>query len=126
MTTFTGAGLSSFGTSYAGYGTPTTTNPVNKTILIGNQGIAGQTRYINPITSDYEFNANGRIVGGNGIQQMVYLALLTVKGSSAMTELGQSFTKIQVLGSNYLTFVKNEVNAALKTFELLDLDEADD
>jgi hypothetical protein len=113
-TTFTGAGLSQFGTSYAGYGTPTTTNPVNKTILIGNYGIAGQTRFINPITGDYEFNANGRIIGGNGIQQLVYLALVTVRGSSAMLTLGQSFTNIQVIGSNYITFVKGEVNKALK------------
>ena len=78
-TSILGAGLSPFGLSYAGYGSPATTNPLNKTILIDDFGQPGQVRLIDPVTKDYRFNSNGRIVGGNGIQQLVYLALLTVR-----------------------------------------------
>jgi len=73
----------------------------------------GQVRLIDPVTKDYRFNSSGRIVGGNGIQQLVYLALLTVRGSSAMTDLGQSFTNVKVIGSNYVSLVKGEVDKAL-------------
>jgi hypothetical protein len=112
--TILGAGFAPFGTSSAGFGSPSTTNPFNKTILIDDFGVPGQTRFIDPTTGDYKFNSNGRLVGGNGIQQLVYLALLTVRGSSAMENLGQSFSNVKTMGTNYITLVKNEVNKALK------------
>jgi phage gp46-like protein len=86
----------------------------NKTILIDKYGKPGQTRLIDPLTGDYVFNNDGRIVGGNGIQQMVYLAMKTIRGSCAETDLGQTLSNIKVIGNNYATLVKNEVNKALK------------
>lgn len=110
-----GAGFSPFGSSYAGYGVPASSTLPNTTVLISSTfGVPGQTRFIDPVTGDYVFNANGRIIGGNAIQQMVYLAIKTVKGSCAVTDLGQSFSKVQTIGANYITLVKNEVNNALK------------
>ena len=82
--------------------------------MIDKFGKPGQTRFINPVTQDYMFDSNGHIVGGNGIQQLVYLALVTIRGSSAMIDLGQSFSNVKVIGANYVSLVKNEVNKALK------------
>ena len=70
---------------------------------------------IDPITQDYVFNSNGRIVGGNGIQQLVYLALVTVLGSSAVTTLGQDFTSIKTLGTNYPSIIKGKAQQALQS-----------
>ena len=112
--TYLGAGLAPAGSSLAGYGSPSTTVSINKTILIDDFGRNGNVRLIDPVTMDYKFNSKGCLVGGDGIQQMVYLALLTVKNSSALSNFGQSFTNIKVIGEHYVTLVTNEVNQALK------------
>lgn len=115
MTTFLGAGLSPAGTSYAGYGSPSSTISTNKTVLIDDYGLNGNVRLIDPVTMDYKFDDDGNIVGGDGIQQMVYLALLTVKNSSVIANFGQAFTNIKVIGDKYKSKVVSEVNSALKS-----------
>jgi hypothetical protein len=124
-----GAGLSGFGTSFAGYGEVSTNIPSNKTVLIDKfTGKSGNTRFIDPLTKDYQFNEQGYAVGGNGIQQLVYLAILTVKNSSVIKDFGQGFTSVKTLGSNYKTLITNEVNNALsdlvkkKLIELVSVD----
>jgi len=114
MATYTGAGLSYFGTSYAGYGSPATVVTTNKKILIDDYGRNGNVRLIDPITQDYRFNDNGYAVGGDGIQQMVYLALLTLKNSSVIANFGQAFSNLKVIGDQYKSQIESEVNSALK------------
>jgi len=103
----------SFGNNYAGYAVPSPSS-ANTNVLISNNNKPGQTRFIDPNTGDYVFDDNGRIVGGNAIQQMVYLAIKTIRGSSAVADLGQSFSNVKTIGANYITLVKNEVNKSLK------------
>lgn len=112
-----GLGLCPAGQSYAGFGSVATEAETNRQDLIIDEGPLkgqiGDCRLIDPVTQDYRYNSNGYMVGGIGIQQKVYLALLTVKGSSAQLNLGQSFSNVKVIGTNFLQQITSEVNNAL-------------
>ncbi len=114
-TPFRGFGLAPFGLSPYGYGSPALANPNVGLIFKKTDNSIGSNRFINPETRDYMIDEDtGRLVGQDAVQQLVYLALVTVKGSSAVTNLGQSFTSIQVKTQNVDIIIKNEVNLALK------------
>lgn len=112
-TAATGAGFSTFGISFAGYGIPSSETSLNKYTLIDDFGNTSNARLIDPETRDYRFT-NGYIVGGNDVQQLVYLALLTVRNSSSLNSFGQSFSSIKVIGIHYKTRVVSAVNEALR------------
>lgn len=114
---YLGAGFAPAGFSPGGYGTPATqSEPTRQDFIIDEgpyAGLVGDVRLLDPITQDYRMNDNGYFVGGIGIQQMVYLALLTVKGSSLDSSLGQSYSNVKVIGTNFQQSITNEVNNAL-------------
>ena len=106
--------MSPFGLSPYGYGSPALANPNIGLIFKKSDNSVGSNRFIDPSTRDYVIDPDtGRLVGQDAVQQLVYLALVTVKGSSAVTGLGQSFTSIQVKTENIDVIIKNEVNLAL-------------
>ena len=108
-----GAGLCRAGTSKAGYGDPTQVSARRRTIWKDENNTQGQVRLIDTATGDYKFSSDGLIVGGNGIEQMVYLALVTVKGTSAVRSLGQNFSNIRTLRDNVQSEIQEEVRLAL-------------
>lgn len=114
-TPYRGFGLAPFGLAPFGYGSPTIANPNIGLIFKKTDNSIGGGRFIDPVTRDYAIDSEtGRLVGQDSVQQLVYLALVTVKGSSAVTNLGQSFTSIQLKTENIDVIIKNEVNLALK------------
>ena len=119
ITTLKGAGLSPFGSGLAGFGSISTETYTSRQDLVIDdgplKGQIGDCRLIDPITKDYKYNDNGYMVGGIGIQQQVYLALLTVKGSSAQLNLGQEYSNVRTIGSNFEVLITQEVEASLFT-----------
>ena len=109
-----GAGIQGAGIGPAGINTPDPV-PAPGTALFPDPitGIGQSGRYIHPITKQYTFNADGRTQGYATVQQLVVLALRTVRGSSAIPTLGQSFTSVTEKGPNYQRQVATAVQQAL-------------
>ena len=111
-TQFLGAGVSQFGTTYAGTGTPIHQS-YKRRIWKDQFGNLQNARMIDPITMDYVFNEFGYSEGMSDIQQQVYLALITAKNSSIILTLGLSYYNTQVIGTNYQYQIEEDVNQAL-------------
>jgi hypothetical protein len=109
-----GAGYAPAGSSSAGYGVPGTASvPINAPLPDAETGLPQTGRFIDPITKDYRFAADGRLYGMNTVPQLVQLALMTTRGASALPALGQSFTLIQEKGSNFKQLLGAKVSEAL-------------
>jgi hypothetical protein len=73
------------------------------------------SRRIDPLTKDYVLDATtGRIKGMNDTQQLVYMAVATTKGTSAMQSLGQELMLIQRITSNFARRVDSTLRAAVQ------------
>lgn len=111
----TGAGFSPAGVSPAGSGTPATTTGPSGTALTDDYGRQHGARYIDPATRRYVLDANGRYKGMPAVSQMVELAFLTLRGSSALPNLGMEKPS-GVIGSN---FVAKREQAVREAFQFL-------
>lgn len=93
---------------------PITSTPIDRRLfIVPENNSIGDNRRIDPDTGDYSFGSNGKIEGLVGIQQQVYLSLLTVLGSSASINLGSTINNIQVIGTNINQDITNSINLAL-------------
>ena len=110
MSNFLGAGQASAGISYAGYGTPATTDKKVGALFQKSNNEIGTVKSIDPIKRDYKINSSGQLAGMNLVQQQVYLALTINKGTSASPNLGSKLNRIQLLSSN----VDVEIEFAIK------------
>src|SRR5574343_541381 len=95
-----GAGIAPAGTSPFGFGAPAviTTRETHLFAMsdMGETGV-GSARRIDPTTRDYVIDAEtGLTLGYTATQQNVYLALVTLRGSSILATLGSDVSKIQV------------------------------
>lgn len=80
---------------------PLTNPPVPLTDLTNINGQIQSARVINPVTMDYELNANGTFTGQTVAQTSVYLALFTVFNTSAVSGQGnQVLQGIKVITPN--------------------------
>jgi hypothetical protein len=79
-------------------------NVPNNTDLLDFQGSGNvqTSRYIDPISQDFELTANGTYQGMNSVEQEVQLALLTTFDSSSVLNFGQNFGSIKVI-TPYIT-----------------------
>ena len=73
-------------------------------------------RKIDPVTRQYDFDANGRVVGQTTAQQLVLLALSTTLGSSSMQTLGHTLQSIDVIGPDIQRQVSGILTAALQPY----------
>lgn len=98
-----GLGNSNFGSGPYGYGTPqgAPTRP-GQIFSDPSTGTVGTGRKIDPGTRQYVFGDDGRISGQDSVPQRVYLAYATVKGSSIMPELGETFSEVQTIGDDFV------------------------
>lgn len=88
-----GFGLQPAGSTPAGLGTPSTADVPGGALLRDTAtGKSLGSRKIDPVSRDYELDANGRIVGEHDVRHLVQMALTTLKGSSAMRVLGLNRT----------------------------------
>ena len=99
-----------------GYDRFVAATPIDRRLLIDpNTGTIRNSRLINSVTNDYVMGANGHLEGMSGIQQAVYLAIVTRLGSTAQYNLGQNLSSIRVIGSNTTTQIQNSIVAALNS-----------
>jgi hypothetical protein len=97
-----GAGNAPAGSSSAGYGVPDVApNPLTGPLPDLRTGQPCTGRFLDPITKDYRFASDGRLLGMGTVPQLVQLALTTTFGSSCIPSLGQRFTLIQEKGANF-------------------------
>lgn len=94
-----GAGFAPAGSSAAGYGVPDAAPiPGIAPLPDTKTGLSQTGRFIDPVTKDYAFGPDGRLYGMATVPQLVQLAITTTRGSSAVPDLGEEFTKIQEKG----------------------------
>lgn len=97
-----GYGSSPFGTGPYGYGTPSTGTPATGQLFADAQtGTIGTGRKIDPATRQYVFDADGNPVGQDTVPQLVQLAYSTVKGSSILPDLGESYSELETIGDDF-------------------------
>ena len=110
-----GAGACPAGSSPAGYGVPDKAFAPNNAILPGvRTGLPQSGRAIDPKTKSYYFasDGSGRLQGMATVPQLVQLALSTIKGSSAVAALGQTFSEVKEKGSDYAAQIDKRVRLA--------------
>jgi hypothetical protein len=107
-----GFGNSPLGASPYGLGTPSTAAGNAGSPLTDATGAGYGSRYINPATRQYEFDANGRIKGMPDVASMVQLVVQTTLGTSAVSTLGDS-PPGGVIGRNYAQRRTQSLNDAL-------------
>lgn len=109
-----GTGVSPAGAAAAGYGVPDAASVPNNAILpAAITGFPQTGRYLNPQTGDYQFTSDGRLMGMDTVPQLVTIALKTIRGSSAIPTLGQTFSQIQEKGPSFLAQMTAACNMAL-------------
>lgn len=109
-----GAGGAPAGAGQSGYGVPDLgQSPLNAPLPDVTTNLPQTGRYINYVTGDYQFTSDGRPVGFGTVPQLVTLALVTVLGSSAVPDLGQTFTTVQEKQGDYQRQMAARVRDAL-------------
>lgn len=107
-----GFGVAPFGSSPYGLGTPATTAADNSGVVLADDlGVQHGSRYINPRTRQYEYDAHGRAKGMPNVRQLAMLAFLTIEGSSAMADLGIEEAS-GVIGVNFVARRKEAIQRA--------------
>jgi hypothetical protein len=108
-----GYGIQPAGTSPAGLGTPALAAPnAGAALTDPNTGAQTGGRLIDTRTRDYVADANGRLAGMSNVPQLVYLAIATVKSSSAVRDLGMQ-PQGSVVTSNIQAVVLNMLRDAV-------------
>lgn len=113
-----GLGIAPFGTVPFGFGDPAKANTNTGKAYSNEKGVQLSNfggRKINVLTKDYEFDEHGRALGMDNIQQMVYLALVTIRNSSTVLGLGEDFSQIKIITQNIKALIEDKVNLALQT-----------
>lgn len=109
-----GYGLSGFGNSIFGYGTPGVSDSSAAKMFIKSDGTKGNVAKIDFSTGDYVLDAGGNPVGDNSVNQMVYLALKTTKNSSSLRNFGIDLLSIKTVTENIKLKFNLAVSSALK------------
>lgn len=109
-----GYGSQPYGSSRYGIGTASQAPIPGGSVLRDPQtGASSGSRRIDPVTRDYVVDSSGRALGMNDVQQLVEIAIQTVKYSSAMNSLGQRLGDIDVIGDNIERQVRNVLEEAV-------------
>jgi hypothetical protein len=106
-----GLGHAACGTAPYGLGTPATSSTNGGALLPNERGETQGSRYINPRTRRYEYDEHGRAKGMPNVQQLVLMAFMTIRGSSAMPDLGDEAPS-GVIGANFVARRKEAVTRA--------------
>lgn len=107
-----GLGNGPMGTMPYGVGTPNTGAGNTGKTLVDAGGTPQGSRYIDPVARDYVMNTDGRLVGQDNVEHLVSMAMLTVKGSSAVPSLGLDEPS-GVIGINFERTREAQVRLAL-------------
>lgn len=108
-----GIGRAPLGRSSLGYGSPSVANSTSMKALLDEFGVKRNAMKINTVTGDFVRDpVTGIHLGMDSVQQQVYLALRTLKGSAVVQSLGIAF-KIKTLSETTEQKVKEAVATAL-------------
>ena len=111
-----GFGNSGFGASYYGFGSPAVSAIINnapmETANNSNQSLAA--RLIDTSTGDFVIFADGNTAGMPSATQQVLLAVSTVLGSAANTNVGNTVRSVQTLGPNFVSQFQGIFQQALQ------------
>lgn len=88
--------------------------PQGQTVLLQQDGSAGNVPFIDPSTGDYALDERGRPFGGDSVDQRVYLSLMTTLGMSSVPTMGIDRSQLKLINSNTNTLAMNMVKKALK------------
>lgn len=122
-----GFGAAPLGTAPYGLGTPATSSSNSGVLLPDASGATQGSRFLNARTRRYEYGPDGRARGQESVSSLVQMALLTVKGTSAMASLGDEAPS-GVIGNNFVARRKASITQALSalttanTIEIVSLD----
>lgn len=113
-----GFGSSPFGGGPYGIGTPAVSyTSGGKALPIADyrnpKAGAQRARWINPLTKRFEVDTNGQIVGMDAVQQQVYLALRTIRGTALPDSLGSDILSTQDVGDDFAARMRVAVDRAL-------------
>lgn len=109
-----GAGFAPAGSFPAGYGVPDSAHvPIDATLPALKTSLPSPGRYVDQTTKSYAFTADGRVQGMGNVNQLVLLAITTVRGSSVLPNLGQTFSLIKEKGTDFKRQVASAINLAL-------------
>jgi len=110
-----GFGSQPFGSTPYGLGTPAVAAELGGKVLRNEQnGESTGSRRIDPVTGDYVLDDNGRILGMDDVKHLVFMAVATDKGSSAMRQLGHELRRIDRITSNFTRRVDSTLRAAVQ------------
>lgn len=109
-----GLGAAGFGSSGFGFGTPASNNSSTAALLRKEDGSIGDCVKIDTRSGDYVLDEAGNKVGWDSLEQSVYLALRTLKGSAAVATLGIELPT-GVIRDDLATRNRAAVAAALKS-----------
>ena len=92
-----------------GLASPQPNLPFNRVDLLSYTGnnVVQSSRYINPLTKDFEVSANNHLQGMNAIDQSVFLAINNSLNSSAQLGQGQGFITRGLIPANGVTGAQN-------------------
>lgn len=97
-----GFGSTPFGSGPYGLGMPVIGTPATGQLFADAQtGTIGTGRKIDPGTRQYAFDDAGNPVGQDTVPQLVQLAYSTVKGTSILPDLGESYTELETIGDDF-------------------------
>ncbi len=116
-----GIGLAPLGSSSLGFGAPTRLNSTTAKLYLAADGTRKNAAAIDTVTGDIKRDPlTGIHLGMDGVQQQVYLALRTLKGSSVVLSLGIAF-KATTISATTTRKIEEAVRAALADLVLRQL-----
>jgi hypothetical protein len=120
-----GLGIASLGSTALGFGAPTKTNSTTAKLYATSSG-RGNAAQVDTETGDMVRDGTTGIHRGmDGVQQQVYLALRTLKGSAVVSTLGIAF-KATTISETTARRVQDAVRLALADLSLRQLVRVDE
>lgn len=121
-----GIGLASLGSSPLGFGSPSRANSTTAKLYLSPTGQKRNAAAIDTVTGDLQRDATTGIHQGmDGVQQQVYIALRTLKGSAVVLNLGIAF-KPTTISETTTRKLQDAVRAALSDLVSRQLVRVDD
>jgi hypothetical protein len=100
---------------FRGISAPQSNSPIDRRDLLNYTGdnTIQSSRYINPLTRDFDVSVTNHLQGQNAVEQAVMLAINTTFNSSSQTAFGQNFGAIKLITPQIQSQVSATVQQAL-------------
>lgn len=119
-----GFGTQPLGVGPFGVGTPAAASEFGGKPQNDESGVSQSTRFIDPKTRQFVFDANGQALGMGAVQQMVQIIASTQLGSSSVRGLGNRAHQIEDAGDSLETEIRacwTDAYAAMVRDQLIEI-----